>query len=843
MVILCKEQFSDVSDKYSQYYNLFPNILLSDFQKWALKAIIDGDNVLITAHTGSGKTLPAEFAIKYFTDRKKKVIYTSPIKALSNQKLYDMRRKFPKISFGILTGDCKDNPEADVLIMTTEILRNTLFAKHLMNDINNTNISSTLNFEINFQNELGAVIFDEVHYINDAERGAVWEQSILLLPPQVQLIMLSATIDKPEKFAGWIEMEKQKQAELSSQSIKKMYLASTYERVVPLTHYMWLSIHNKTFHNANKTPYESKMMAIHHKPQVIATSSGIFDEKNYYKINDILDYMSKNKTYVKRPFVLDDLIKYLKENDMLPAICFIFSRKHVEIAAKELSFGLFEKNSGIPPVIERECMKILMAKLPNYLEYINLPEYLEIVSLLQKGIAIHHAGIMPVLREMVELMFEKGFIKLLFATETFAVGINMPTKSVIFTGLTKYNGSEMRLLYPHEYTQMAGRAGRRGIDLVGHVIHCNNLFDMPTSTEYKNMLTGPAQSLKSKFKISFSLALNMFSSKQDPIKVLQQFVDKSLLSSDIKTEITFYDNKSIELSDKLLEKQYQLSIKRTPECILREYKEKKQLFNISTNSTKKKLKIDLTDIETEYKFLLQDLLCLDSFDLLKNELSNNKEYSRNTSEYVQGLISQMLQVLVDNKFLINNTDKENVITQKGLIATFLQEVHPLVMADLYELSNGFSELNATELASLFSCFASVNVSDEIKCIRPKCNNYKLNTLTFNMNELFEKYYNIECKAQLNSGSNYDIQFDLQLYILDWCNSNSELECKQIIADIKKDKDIFLGDFVKAVLKINNIATEFEKVCEIVGNIELLEKLKKISSLTLKYVVTNQSLYL
>ena len=224
MVVICDMPFPVNDDTVQE--NIYDGKQLSDFQKWAIKAIKEGDHVLITAHTGSGKTLPAEFAIEYFTNKKKgKVIYASPIKALSNQKLYDFRRKFPGISFGILTGDCKDNPDADVLIMTTEILRNSLLgasphtpladASHVLRmgveggyplaDASNVVITGV---------EGGyplAVIFDEVHYINDAERGSVWEQAILLLPPQVQLIMLSATIDRAEDFAGWIETEKNKQ--------------------------------------------------------------------------------------------------------------------------------------------------------------------------------------------------------------------------------------------------------------------------------------------------------------------------------------------------------------------------------------------------------------------------------------------------------------------------------------------------------------------------------------------------------------------------------------------------------------------------------------------------------
>ena len=176
---------------------------LSDFQKYAIEAIVEGQHVLVTAHTGSGKTLPAEFAIQHFTKLGKKVIYTSPIKALSNQKYYEFTKKFQTISFGLFTGDIKTNPDADVLIMTTEILMNYLFTSTINTQSSETN--HALQFQIDIQNDLACVVFDEVHYINDAERGSVWEQSILMLPPQVQLIMLSATIDLPEEFASWIE--------------------------------------------------------------------------------------------------------------------------------------------------------------------------------------------------------------------------------------------------------------------------------------------------------------------------------------------------------------------------------------------------------------------------------------------------------------------------------------------------------------------------------------------------------------------------------------------------------------------------------------------------------------
>jgi len=844
MVLICKTAFTE-EDNYNQEYfkKYFNNLALSDFQKWAIKSIVEGDNVLITAHTGSGKTLPAEFAIQHLISKGKKVIYTTPIKALSNQKLFDFRRKFPTISFGILTGDCKDNPEADVLIMTTEILRNTLFNKKI-NEESKNELKAPLMFEMDFNTELGAVIFDEVHYINDPERGSVWEQSILMIPPQVQLVMLSATIDKPEVFASWIEDEKNKQAIQANIPEKKMYLTPTYERVVPLTHYMWLSVHSNTFHSAKKTPYEQKLIDLYKTPIVISNSAGVFNDINYHKVNDVLDFINKKNTYTKRQFVLDELITYLNINGMLPAICFVFSRKHVELAAKEITKCLFEKDSGIPAIIEKECRHIIMSKLTNYKEYINLPEYLELVALLEKGIAIHHAGMIPVLREMVELLFEKGFIKLLFATETFAVGINMPTKTVIFSGLTKYNGSTMRYLYPSEYIQMAGRAGRRGIDDIGHVIHCNNLFEMPSLTEYKNMLTGKPQTLTSKFKISYTLALSIISQQKD-ISIINEFVEKSMLAYDIKREIESYNSKEKELELVLNIKKEQLKLCRTPEDKLKEYRDKNDLMKFSANSTKKKLKRELSDIETEYKFLQNDLLKFDAIKEAEYEYKQNNIYKKNTEECISGAINKLVaNILIPNGFILRDEADDCLkITDKGLIATHLMEVHPLAMADMYIKTDGFSEFTARDLASIFSCFTNLNVPEDLKQIYPEAHSYPINKITMEINNTLEYYEKLEIAQQIDGGSSYEINFDIQTEILDWCACETEEECKKIIQSVKIKKNISLGDFVKAILKINNIAKEIEKICEIKNNIVLLEKIKQIPVLTLKYVVTNQSLYL
>jgi superfamily II RNA helicase len=849
MVIVCPEPFpaNDPLFIVDAYMRPGIRIMLSDFQKWAIKAIVDGDNVLITAHTGSGKTLPAEFAINYFAAQKKKVIYASPIKALSNQKLYDMRKKFPHISFGILTGDCKDNPEADVLIMTTEILRNTLLNKKINKKALDNRCEHVgyacgcanpptlpLMFEMDFEHELAMVVFDEVHYINDAERGSVWEQAILMLPPQVQLLMLSATIDRPQDFAGWIEAEKSRQAHAqgSATLVKKMYLASTYTRIVPLTHYMWLSANEGLVKKAAKTPYEKKIENLRRTPIPIATSAGVFNEENYYKVKDVVDYLSKNNAYIKRQFVLSDLLRYLKEKEMLPAICFVFSRKHVEQAAAEINFSLFEEDSGLPVLVEKECRHILASKLANYQEYLDLPEYKNIVALLEKGISIHHAGIIPILREMVELLFEKGFIRLLLATETFAVGLNMPTKTVIFAGLTKFNGFTMRQLYPHEYTQMAGRAGRRGLDTVGHVFHCVNLFEMPLLSEYKHMLTGPPQKLTSKFKISFNLALAMLDANQD----ILAFMAQSMLSADIKKELAGYEREEAKEKAVVQSKVDQLQLCRTPQTALERYSAVTASLSFLANAARKKARIELNSLEAEHKFLLADLpKLLALYDAEKNYATIQLS-KKNTVNYIETTLKEMQKIIEKNGFTV-----EAGITEKGRIAAQLQEVHPLAMTDLYYGTNKFASLDSAQLAGLFSCFYPLNVNDEYRTY--KCSYTAMSEITMQMKEHLDKYLKCEEDALLLTGANYEIAYDLLPYVIQWCDSPDEVTCKLIIQTVKDHVGIFIGEFVKALLKVNAIAQEFERVCELNGDIVLLHKLREIPTLTLKYIATCQSLYL
>ena len=338
MVVNCNEKYenSEMIEHFSKF-----SFELSDFQKYAIEGIVKSQHVLITAHTGSGKTLPAEFAIEYFHSLKKKIIYTSPIKALSNQKFYEFTQKFPNISFGILTGDIKFNPEADVLIMTTEILQNTLFVK------NNKSFKNVLHFDIDIENDLGCVIFDEIHYINDLDRGKVWEQTIMMLPSNVQMLMLSATIDRPNKFASWIE---NLNTDENKKPLKNVYLASTDKRVVPLKHYLYIDSNQTIFKLISDKEKQQEIKNIIKNLHIIKDTE--FHEKNLQKVRTLESLFNNKKCFIRPDLVLNNLLQYLKNNNMLPAICFVFSIKNVEKFANQITCNLFdEDNDTVPEII------------------------------------------------------------------------------------------------------------------------------------------------------------------------------------------------------------------------------------------------------------------------------------------------------------------------------------------------------------------------------------------------------------------------------------------------------------------------------------------------------------
>jgi len=810
MVFICDQPYTEKLSEFDNY-----SVTLSDFQKHAIHGILHNKHVLITAHTGSGKTLPAEFAIQHFVQNGKKVIYTSPIKALSNQKFYEFSSKYPNISFGLLTGDIKTNPTADVLIMTTEILMNYLFSMNIEN-------KSALDFQMDIEEELGCVVFDEVHYINDPDRGQTWEQTILMLPAHIQMVLLSATIDNPKGFAEWIE---------SRPNSKEVYLASTEHRVVPLTHYGFFATSEMPFKEIKDKTIQAKIRASTNKLILLKTAKGAFSDSGYYELKGISDLFHKYRFLMKRKFVLNKLTEYLKINEMLPAIIFVFSRKSVEQCALEITTNLLEDDSKVPYTIARECEQIIR-KFPNYREYLALPEYVSLVKLLERGIGIHHSGMIAVLREIVEIMISKKYIKLLFATESFAIGLDCPIKTVVFSALRKFDGNSMRNLLPHEYTQMAGRAGRRGIDTVGHVVHCNNLFEIPNLLEYKDILCGKPQKLVSKFKISYPMVLNLLKHGNTNY---DEFVDRSMLKKEIVRSIKGSQIMLVDIQNKYDEKQDVLI--RTPISVCEDY-----IFmvdNLSICKKRKEWERKMTNMKDEYKWLLEDVGKLRDKDVLKQSLSKVQEEINYMENYSNIHTSKIVKILCENGFIT----EENVFTSLGRVSSNLHEIHPLLGSQLFQF---LTELQPSvkDVVMIFSVFTDLHLSEDYKRFDVNTENTIVKMAVNKLKLWSETYAKLELKEQTYTGIVYDdlLQYDLIEEMSEWCDCDTEEKCKYFIQTKLLSREISLGDFIKAILKISVITKEFISICEMVGNIEMLFIMKHIEPAICKYVATSQSLY-
>jgi superfamily II RNA helicase len=831
MVKVCSYNYSKSDEEeYKKYYEKYP-YELHDFQKWSIEATVTGNHVLICCPTGSGKTFGGEFALDYFHSKGKKTIYTSPIKALSNEKFYNFTQKYPHISIGLITGDIKTNPDADVLIMTTEILLNKLYQLKSSSPIP----ASSISFDMDIQNELGCVVFDEIHMINDESRGHVWEQTIMMLPPHVQMVGLSATLDNPEKFAYWLETK----GDIKPVSDKIVYLTKKQIRAVPLIHYSFITATNGVNKAIKDKSTQEEIKKVINKPFIIQDEKNVFNDVQYQSTVKTLKLFEKHDIRVKRQHVLNKVTEYLVEKEMLPALCYVFSRKQLEKCAEELTTNLLEFDSKVPYTVDRECEQIIR-KLPNFEEYLHLPEYVNMVKLLRKGVGIHHAGLMPILREMTEMLFARGFIKILFCTETMSVGINLPVKTTIFTDVNKFNGEVLRTLYSHEYTQAAGRAGRLGLDKIGHVIHLNNLFRNVDSVSYKAMMNGKPQTLTSKFKISYNLLLNLIDIGDNN---LVNFAKKSMITGDLDNQMKkiYYEisKNNTELDNM---KEY-YNISRTPREIIEEYVELQNKKPYAVNKKRKEIERTLEQIKDNYKFIEQDKITLEKVRLKENQINDLQNEFDNINNFFNSGVQTVLKLLKNDGFIEGDFNDETSIslTLKGKFASQLRETHCLIFSKLFE-DKIIDHLTSKQLVGLFSCFTNISVQEEYKDNFPKIDDTDLKDIVQLVSNLYSEYQQKEVTNKINTGIDYTIHYDLLKYVDEWCGCENVEECKLLLQKLGAEKEVFLGEFVKALLKINNISNEMEKIADMTGNVAFLSKLREIPNMTLKYVVTNQSLY-
>jgi superfamily II RNA helicase len=850
MVKICSTDYPVENEAtYKEHFDVFP-YELSPFQKHAIEAIVEGNNALITAHTGSGKTLPAEFAIQYFVNKGKKLFYCSPIKALSNQKYYEFTNKYPHIKFGLRTGDIACNSDADVVICTTEILMNFLFSYDKNDSLKN---QANLDFNINIDNELACVIIDEIHYINDLERGKNYEKTLMMLPPNIQLVMLSATIDNPEGFAKWIESGRfGKETSVSdcketseckdSSENKIVYLASSTHRVVPLTHYAYLTTTEASFKGLKDKELEKFIRDNTNTFIEVNSANNKFNENNVQTVSKVNKFFEMKQSFMKRSHVLNNCLLHLRDKDMLPAIAFVFSRKNVELYAKEITTNLLEFDSKVPYTIRRECEQIIR-KLPNYQEYLELPEYNSLVSLLEKGIGIHHSGMQSILREIVELMISKKYIKLLFATESFSIGLDCPIRTAIFTSLTKFDGNHSRYLYAHEYTQMAGRAGRRSIDTIGNVIHLNNLFQLPTMSEYKQILSGKPQQLVSKFHISYPVILNLI--KNGQTTDFHHFSEKSMVQDEL---IKSLNQKRIDIdtiSEKLHHKRTSIQTIKTPYDTCIQYKNLEDSIKMLQNKKRKEAEREMKSIQDQYRSINDDMKKVRELLALEDDYLKQCDNLKYLESYIETKTRYITDILVDEGFISRIDDTRHYsFTDLGTIASGIAEVHPLIISKLMVQNNYFIDFSIKQLVGLFSCYTDIKIPDDEKFTVPHSEDAFLQNKVKELQHMYLYYQNKEYEVGINTGIRYEdsLIFDMIDFAMKWCDCSNEYECKYFIQNDIAEKSISVGDFNKGMLKIVTISRELANVCEQIGQIELLHKLSQIEGLVLKYITTSQSLY-
>ena len=418
----------------------------------------------------------------------------------------------------------------------------------------------------------------------------------------------------------------------------------------------------------------------------------------------VLDLFNQKKLYIKRPFVLNKVCQYMVENNLLPAVCFILSRKQIEIAAREITTVLLEDDSKIPYTIRRECEQILRNKLPNFEEYIQLPEYISMVALLEKGIATHHSGTLPILKEIVELLFCKGYIKLLFATETFSCGLNMPIKTTIFTDVNKFDGIEVRMLYGHEYNQMAGRAGRRGIDPIGTVIHLNNLFKNINLTDYRLIMQGKPQRLLSKFKISYNLILTQI--EGTITNNIQNFIEKSMLQIDIDSQISCMQRELLEKEKQL--SNIQINNIKTPINIVNRYILCLVEVKISVNKKRREYEKEIQSIQDEYRMIDNDVKIVNSYNEKNNEVEKIKVSIEEIISCLSSKLTKIMDKLIEDGILIDRYKLSGI----GKISSQLREVPCLVIGKLIG-NNRFSDYSAKQLTCIFSCLSVIGKENKV----------------------------------------------------------------------------------------------------------------------------------
>lgn len=761
------------------------------FQKHACNALNEGNSVLVCAHTGAGKTYASDHAVELARIWGKKILLTYPIKVLSNQKYNDLCTNYEDNLIGIMTGDVKLKLDAPILIMTTEILK-----QMVMNDPK-------------YLKDVAFVVFDEFHYINDASRGHVWETCINLIPKHIQMIFLSATFDNPGDFINWVGPKKE----------KKVTIVRTKVRPVPLKHYIF---------------YENKTHLI------MDNSGKYYSDKNY--IIQEYNKIPNNKRKKQMKSKIKDFANWLSLKSKVPAIWFLLSRYRCQEYADKITDSLIdhECRKKIENIFDKLIDKEYQENKINYNTY---QEVLDLKKTVMNGIAYHHAGMLRFSREVIETLFCEGHIKILFATETFAIGVNAPTKTVIFSEFDKYDEKYgKRMLITAEYLQMAGRAGRKGIDTFGECI----IFPIYNFSEndLRRMMTVGKLEISSKLNISPKTILEAVygSSLNSDIKLLDYF-KTSLLGNEM---VSLYNGYELQLKGKIK----QLEILNN-EVLTEEEKKVMEEYSIilSAKASKKYKKknnyrkqINLKEEEIVKNKCFQKVSNINfSKDKLNDEINYLKD--RIKSNVLNDDIYYIIRFLCISSFFkstfnhdnfktdLNNISREH-LSLKGIIASQVHYVNEIFFTEFILSILKNNELTPEELVCILSVFIIEKKQDTIisELDIPK-NCKKLVKEIISLDNLLNE---TSTSWQIPYSNNLNFEFMVPSY--KWA-------CKKDAKEIFENLEMYTGTFVANMQRLYNILDELEKISNLVEFRELETNCINAKELILRDIVNFDSLYL
>ncbi|VBB17799.1 DEXDc helicase [Yasminevirus sp. GU-2018] len=797
------------------------------FQIHSFQAIKRGDNLLVVAPTSSGKTSVAKYATLFnLLQKHVRVVYTTPIKSLSNEKYEEMKSVLAPygVSPGLLTGDQKIDVDSRFLIMTAEILSNALFMLKKDDDSAEKSKDEKKHYELDreFVKSIGCVVIDEIHFISDRSRGHHWENTLILLDKNVQIVGLSATIDGPEEFASWIGRIKQ----------KPITLVKKYDRPVPLEYAIFDGENLKTVLDAGGD-YNSD-----------AFQSSIKRLKEEEKKHEM------NKTD-KVNALLNNFIRYAKEKELLQLCFIIFSKKNCERFAENVTVGLVDgKESAI-------AVRELERKMGIHLKsYETMPRYRQIKALIAKGVCFHHAGIPVIMKEVVEYLFKAGHIKVLFATETVAIGVNMPIRTLVMSSVEKSVGTHVQTLNAAEFKQICGRAGRRGLDKKGLIVFLP-LYDLPSEmTVRKDLLFGPMPKIVSNMELTYHSYLKLL---QSDVVDRHNFYDNSLLSSQ--------NSKIVSAFEKSIQKQkdeFELA-KRELNSFIEDNKVDKNVLKdisdyIKTTSVSAKslgfgsgvsVQVKLNKQQLKNQKRLEETIKLNKrlYDLTvaynKADASLKKAQEEQSSYvmYKDDRYGQIAEYLTESGYLT----EDGKITEYGKMVAFINECNPFILAEIFT-----GNILQTMTPQQIVCFLSI-LTDKIT--KTNKDDRPLNSIRVDdtikdailyVEDRVRSYTDLERRmgltAQTSDQDYWELSYDyLELADL-WSKMDLSTEDHSRILQKLYELDEYEGSFVKNMLKINNIVGNLMTLCNLTQQLDALPNLQEVEKIILKGMVNADSLH-